>query len=357
MKLGVGKRVLPVVMVTIVALLGAGCGDSSDSPSGQPAADSAGGIPGPEKTKVTVGVSDLSASQAPSIIAKDLGIYEKYGLEVDVRTFEGAQKVTQALAAGQIDAGSVSGSSAVSSIPTDRPMVTVAVMKATIDNSLVVGKNITSAADLKGKSIAISTFGSTSDIAAIAAIEALGLSVDDVTRVQVGGTAARIAAITSGAAAGAAFVQADLPGAMIEGNHVLVDLTEQKGDHQLRAVANGLTVLSSFADKNPNTTRALVAANIEAMTAMFTRTNEAVDAYAKFANMDSAKAKEAVEAALPTIGPRDGRPAEDMFTTLKISLGGVDPALKNVDLSKAYTTKFVDELETEGILDKISTGG
>ena len=66
----------------------------------------------------------------------------------------------------------------------------------------MVKKAITSAADLKGQSVAISRYGSSTDTAADFALAHLKLTRNDVKVLQLGGAATRIAAAISGQVAG-----------------------------------------------------------------------------------------------------------------------------------------------------------
>jgi NitT/TauT family transport system substrate-binding protein len=63
---------------------------------------------------------------------------------------------------------------------------------------LIVRPEIKSPADLKGKSVAISRFGSASDFAAAAALEKLGVNAKQVTMLQLGGNPSRLAALSGG---------------------------------------------------------------------------------------------------------------------------------------------------------------
>jgi ABC-type nitrate/sulfonate/bicarbonate transport system substrate-binding protein len=63
---------------------------------------------------------------------------------------------------------------------------------------LIVRPEIKTAAELHGKKLAISRFGSASDYAAQLAIEKLGGDPKQVTMLQLGGNPSRLAALTSG---------------------------------------------------------------------------------------------------------------------------------------------------------------
>jgi ABC-type nitrate/sulfonate/bicarbonate transport system substrate-binding protein len=83
---------------------------------------------------------------------------------------------------------------------------------------------VKTAADLKGGIVGVSSFGSESDSAASLALRQLGLSRNDVTLKEVGGSPQRLAAIKSGAIAAAAMNEPAATLAREQGLNPLVDL-------------------------------------------------------------------------------------------------------------------------------------
>src|SRR3972149_663455 len=96
------------------------------------------------------------------------------------RRRRGAGKPTAALQAGQLDVAMVGVSSAVSSQITDSPMVVLSVNAVLLTDNIVCQGDVKTADDIKGKRIALSTFGGTSNGAALLGIKALNLTTNDV---------------------------------------------------------------------------------------------------------------------------------------------------------------------------------
>ena len=182
-----------------VAPSGSASGEPSASASGSPSAE----LPTPEKTDIKMGLSVTETSQFAAQLALMAGIYEKNGLTVQTTVFEGDGKVMQALQAGQLDVGFGGTSAFITSQTTDVPVVGLAVNAVILTDELVSTKDVTDAAALKGKCVAVSTFGGTSHGAVILSLEALGLTPNDVVITEVGGQSARIAALQGGACAAA----------------------------------------------------------------------------------------------------------------------------------------------------------
>lgn len=109
------------------------------------------------------------------------------------------------------------------------------------------GKGITAQIapeSLKGSRLGISTFGSESDVAASLFLKRLGLVRDsDVTVVQIGGTATRLAALESGSIAAAPLLGPEAVKARQDGFQPLLDLSENSD-----WVFEGTVVNKSFLD-------------------------------------------------------------------------------------------------------------
>src|SRR5687767_7367875 len=89
------------------------------SPAAAPAASPAAkavSLPKPEQTSVKIAFSSLENSNLAWELARDLGIYKKYGVEnVELLFTEGDAKATQALVSGQVEAGAMSAAPSISS--------------------------------------------------------------------------------------------------------------------------------------------------------------------------------------------------------------------------------------------------
>jgi len=153
--------------------------------------------------KLKTSYASIGASNAIWNIAKERGFYKKHGLDVEV-VYIGSTTVTVAAILGQdVPIAMAGGSGVVNAAIQGADLVSVACFVNTLDFDLVVHPSITSADGLKEKSIAISRFGSVSDVAARELLKGLGLrAMDDVNLRQIDGAPERIAAYTQGAVAG-----------------------------------------------------------------------------------------------------------------------------------------------------------
>ncbi|POH74237.1 aliphatic sulfonate ABC transporter substrate-binding protein [Arthrobacter glacialis] len=129
---------------------------------------------------------DFATYNPLSLVIKEKGWLEatlaSKGVTVTWVQSAGSNKANQALLAGAIDVGSTAGSAALLARSNGSPIKTISIYSQPEWAALVAAKGsaITSVADLKGKSVA-ATKGTDPYFFLVQALEAAGLSTDDVT--------------------------------------------------------------------------------------------------------------------------------------------------------------------------------
>src|ERR1051325_4348529 len=148
-------------------------------------------------TRLKTSYSALTANMAAYWLAKDANIFEKHGLSVDVVLIESGVTTVQALTAGETQIAMGGGTVAVSSNLAGSDIVSIASIESRLPYALLAQKEIKTIEQLKGKRLAVSRFGSASDLAARLILQRYGLVPDkDVTILQVGGTSTRLSALS-----------------------------------------------------------------------------------------------------------------------------------------------------------------
>src|ERR671922_1139578 len=162
-----------VILGTVLALTASGAFSQAEA--------AAAGL-----TKIRVGYPSPSASMYPLFVTKEAGIFEKYGLEAELIYVQGVQMV-QVHTAGQLDFTSTSDIVTLQSSVNGADLILLA---NSIDSHLMklIGHpTISGPADLKGKSIGITRFGSLTDLALRPVLEQWRLEPKkDVTLIQIG---------------------------------------------------------------------------------------------------------------------------------------------------------------------------
>jgi len=148
-------------------------------------------------TRLKTSYSALTANMAAYWLAKDAKIFEKHGLNVDVVLIESGVTTVQALTAGETQIAMGGGTVAVSSNLAGSDIISIASIESRLPYALLAQKEIKSIDQLKGKRLAVSRFGSASDLAARLILQRYGLTPDkDVTLLQTGGTSTRLSALS-----------------------------------------------------------------------------------------------------------------------------------------------------------------
>jgi NitT/TauT family transport system substrate-binding protein len=123
----------------------------------------------------TISYASVSGTRAPLWIAQDLGLFEKYGLDVNLIYIASGVTSVNALLGGSVDIIAASGSSAVAAAARGAPLVIIASL-GHIAYKLVANPSITNIQGLKGKIIGSSRIGAGTDYALKRLLPKLGLT-------------------------------------------------------------------------------------------------------------------------------------------------------------------------------------
>ena len=175
-------------------------------------------------TPFRVGISAPVVTIFPIWMGEAGGFYEKEGLKVEVITMEGGSRGVQVLLSGEIQAMHVGLAPVVQANKQGADLRLVTSTSNTIPITIFGTTAIKSMAELKGKTIGISTFGSETDIAISIALKQFGLSRQDVTISQIGGSSQRFAALSAGRIDAAPLLEPGITMAKEKGFDPLVDL-------------------------------------------------------------------------------------------------------------------------------------
>ena len=150
-------------------------------------------------TKINVGYSAISGDALPAWVAKDAGIFEKNGLDVQLVFFTGGTTAVMALVSADTPIAQLAGPAVINSVLAGSDAVLIVGGVTSLNYYLMGRPEIKTPEQLKGGSVAISRFGSSSDFIARYALSKIGLNPGkDVTIVQIGSTTARVDAALTG---------------------------------------------------------------------------------------------------------------------------------------------------------------
>lgn len=190
-------------------------------------------------------VANIGGTSDHIQIAINHGIYKKHGFDVENIQVGSSATVVQSLIAGEVQFAHVGAVPVVSAVANGIDLKIIAVFMNKFNYVMVTLPELQRPQDLKGKTLAISRFGSGDEFATREALRRWGLDPDkDVRLLQVGLTMARMAALQG------KHVQASLlsPPQIVEiqrlGLHLLADLTDLDVEyaHYTLATRGGLIV-------------------------------------------------------------------------------------------------------------------
>lgn len=154
--------------------------------------------------KIHVGVPAVSMGNIIIFAAKEAGLFEKHGLDAEVVVMQGSGIASRALVAGSVQISPIATPSVISADLAGADMVILAHTMPGVVQSLMVRPEIKRAEDLKGKKIAVTTYGSLTDFLVRHLMKKKGLNPDrDVALLQVGGDPERLASLKQGGVDGA----------------------------------------------------------------------------------------------------------------------------------------------------------
>src|SRR4249920_665889 len=148
--------------------------------------------------KINIAYTATSPYQAVLIIAKEAGLFKKYNLDPTLVFTTGGSLGIQAMIGGDVAMTLSDGSSSVVSRLAGVDIVVIASLLNTFPYSLISLPEIKKVDQLKGGKIAVSRFGSATDLSVKMALAKVGLNAEkDVTLLQIGVQTARYAALQS----------------------------------------------------------------------------------------------------------------------------------------------------------------
>jgi NitT/TauT family transport system substrate-binding protein len=224
--------------------------------------------------KLLIAYAGLISTHTSVWLGEDQGFYKKHGLDV-TSVFTGSGSVTsQALIAGEAKLASTSVGPTAAAVSAGADLVILAGTIHILPYQFWVLPQVRQPADLKGKRVAISTFGSGSHLAAEVALQSLGLDPirDKIAIMQVGTQPDRVAALASGRVDATPLEPGFGQAAKEKGLTVMADLTKADVPY-LNTV---LVASRRFVKESPQLTEAFLKGTIDGLAYLSNPANEKV---------------------------------------------------------------------------------
>ncbi|HXG52001.1 MAG TPA: ABC transporter substrate-binding protein [candidate division Zixibacteria bacterium] len=156
----------------------------------------------PAQERLRLAYSAISGAMLTPWVARESGIFGRNNLAVELVYIAGGSATAAALLGGDIQIMLANGEVVVRSRLQGSDMVSFADTTSTLVFSLMARPEIAGAAELRGKRLGITRFGTATHAALVAALAHFGIGANEVTVLQMGGIPQIMAGIEKGAIAG-----------------------------------------------------------------------------------------------------------------------------------------------------------
>jgi ABC-type nitrate/sulfonate/bicarbonate transport system substrate-binding protein len=301
------------------------------------------------QTPFKIGISAPVVTILPVWMGEAGGFYAKEGLKVEVINMEGGTRGLQVLLSGEIQAMHVGLAPAVlaNKQGADLRLITSTVNTIPIT---MFGKAGVTLNDLKGKNFGISTFGSETDIAISILLKQHGLTRQDVTITQIGGSSQRFAALVAGRIDVAPLIEPAITRAQERGFKPLVDLAAAKTPW----IFDSVVVSSGYLKKNRDTVTKFVKAYIAGAYLALSNPAKAKEVIAQRFRAKDQKVIDATYNDFRRLMPLDAAPSAagaknvlDQLVAIGTEIGSRNPN-DYLDLS------VIEALKREGYFDQMA---
>lgn len=307
-------------------------------------------------TEVDVCLSG-SSTNAPLVLAKQAGLYEKYGLSANLVTVESGSTAANALIAGDMDFCLMGSASLVNAALAGEDLVMTAGTVNQMFFALVVLPDIASAEQLKGTSLGSSGPGNASYTFLRMALSSLGLDPDrDVTLLSVGRTSDSLAAMEAGQIAGAVVSVPSVGEATRLGFRVLLNAADIDVPYQ----TNGLVTTREYVANNSETVLSFTKVLVEAIALMKQDKSQAISALVTALGLDPVDdaefLNEVYDSYVDGYLERVPYPTEEgLQAVIDEARAGNSTALQ-MSAGDIIDSSFVAALDEEGFIDNLYEG-
>ena len=301
--------------------------------------------------KLTIAYSSVSGNMAPLWISHDRGFFRKNGLDVQIVFIESGSTAVQSLTNKDVAFAQMAGAGVLQSRLRGSDVVIIAGFLNTLDYQLMVEKSITRPEQLKGKAMAVSRFGSSSDFATRYALEKFGLVPEkDVSILEIGTQPARFAALESGKIQAAMIAVPLTVRAKAMGFRVLADLQMLGLEYQ----HTGLVTTQALIKSRPDLVRNVMKAYVEGIHYYKTNRPESIAILAKYLKTNDSELLNEVYTDLGlTLTPQKPYPTLRGIDIMLRELAARDSKAKTARPEEFVDLTFIKELDASGYIDRL----
>jgi NitT/TauT family transport system substrate-binding protein len=286
---------------------------------------------------------------APLWISKELGLFEKYGIDAELPFFRGSATNMQALLSGSVEM-SLGGSSAlIAANLAGADVRFLATTEVVATQSLVTKPTITEPSHLRGKTIVLGIAGGSSLPQLGEALRRMGLTAEDVQMLDIPLSNDRIAALVNGSVDAMVAPQAVTELALDMGFHLMMDMARAGIPNQ----GQSIIAPQRFTEQNRDLVKDVLRAFCEAIYLELTDKATAERVIGKWAQIDDPKALDAAyRASTDYLQPKPYASREGIQMALD-ELAPQNPEARNARPERFVDDSLLRELDREGFIDAL----
>jgi len=302
--------------------------------------------------KIVVDYGGASGFQGASWVAKDLKIFDKYGLDAEVIMITGGARSVATLLSGSTQFGTGSATSPLLATARGSDIKVIAASYNKFPYAFVARPDIRSPKDLRGKKISILNYGGSNDLALQLALREWGIRQQEVTVIIGGEAPTRLAALMNGVIDATILSPPQLTKAVQGGNRVLGDM----GEMSVNFTQSALYLKGSSLRDNRDRAKRFLRAYAEAVRVIKTDRERTSKVFAARMRIED---PEMLKTTYDYFAPRFSFPPRvDMAgirDTLRFYVEQGNPDLKNRNPQEFVDHSLMDELEKEGFFKKLGS--
>jgi NitT/TauT family transport system substrate-binding protein len=309
--------------------------------------------------KLLVAYAGLISTHTSIWLAEDQGFFKRHGLDV-TSVFTGSGSVTsQALLAGEAKLASTSVGPTAGAVSGGADLVILAGLIHILPYQFWVTPQVRQPADLKGKRVAISTFGSGSHLAAEVALQQLGLDPvrDKIAIIQVGTQPDRVAALVTGRIEATPLEPGFGGAARDKGLTVMADLTKAEAPY-----LNTVVVASRrYVKENPQVIESILKGTVDGLSFLPNPANEKAvkSVLARRLKLTTPQSIQIMYDATVEIHAKTKVPNAPLAGVQNMvdALNRVNPRLAKLKAADLVDNSFVERLEKSGYISEAMKRG
>jgi ABC-type nitrate/sulfonate/bicarbonate transport system substrate-binding protein len=295
----------------------------------------------------------LGGSGLPLYIAKSTGIFEKYGLDVDLLVIPGGPLGMQVMLSGGTHSGNIAAMTPIRTILGGGDIVIAGGYLNRQMFNLVARKEIRKPADLVGKKIGVASLAGTNAVAIRLVFKEWKIPMEAVTLIVAGGSPLQLAALEAGTIDATVLTYGVTPEAVRKGMIILADLAQPVPEFPDRTIITRRSFLKKERENVKRFIQGVSEGIYRLRTADGRKREELITVVAKHLRVNPTSAREFYDLYENAFSfpPRVGR--KGMAAVMEIIQEETGRPKAEFELNRFLDESVIDELEKEGFFKRL----